>query len=97
LTYRAEEGEQEGSGSSFNGEVILESNQEDDDDGLIDINQVELDQNQDFQIIDVEVVDGENMTTPVDAGKANSKVLLSNLTPPANRVTKKLVHHEVRR
>ena len=37
LTYRAEEGEQDGSGSSFNGEVILESNQEDDDDDLIDV------------------------------------------------------------
>lgn len=48
LTYRAEDKAQEGGSSSFDGEVIPESNQEDDDDDLIDINQVEMDQNKEF-------------------------------------------------
>lgn len=57
---------------------------------------MELDQNTDFQVVDVDADKQDKYATPVDAGKAQSTAL-TNLTPPANRVTKKLVLHEVRK
>jgi len=73
----------------------LEDNNEEDSDELIDKDQVEEDENQDYQIEVSQVIVEKNFT-PIVVTKQSSK-FLNNNTPEEKKITKKLVNYEIRR